>query len=165
MSNILEYKGYHTKVEFNADTMTLRGKVEGINDYIDFECEDLNSIELEFHSAVDDYLAFCEEVGKDPEKEYKGSFNIRIAPELHRKLAYYAFKEDCSLNSIVEKAITAFVDNSHSNETALVETDRTLTETIKMDSGNIGNEKTVSSNGYWGYNAFSTVFRNGVKMK
>jgi len=31
-----------------------------------------------FHDAVDDYLALCEAEGKEPEKAYKGSFNIEI---------------------------------------------------------------------------------------
>ena len=44
--------------------------IEGIHDYVDFEAEDVASVEQEFHSAVDDYLAFCEEVGKVPEREY-----------------------------------------------------------------------------------------------
>lgn len=68
MRNLLEYKGYHTKIEFDTDTMTLRGKIEGINDYIDFEAADVSDIEKEFHSAVDDYIEFCKEVGKEPEK-------------------------------------------------------------------------------------------------
>jgi len=114
MANILEYKGYHTKVEFNSETMTLRGKIEGINDYVDFECKDIASVEKEFHSAVDDYLEFCENVGKTPEREYKGSFNVRISPEIHKKLALRAFRDGCSLNTTVEKAIDSFVDADHS---------------------------------------------------
>lgn len=58
---------------------------------------------------MDDYLEFCKEVGKIPEKEYKGSFNIRIRPELHRALAVAAFKADESINRTVEKAIEAYV--------------------------------------------------------
>lgn len=110
MGNIMEYKGYHTRIEFDTESMTLRGKIEGINDYIDFEASNVAEIEKEFHSAVDDYLQFCKEVGKKPEKEYKGTFNVRIAPELHRKIALCAFKEACSLNAEVEKAIRLFVD-------------------------------------------------------
>ena len=71
MNNMMKYKGYHAKIEFDAESMTLRGKIEGINDYVDFEAGDIFSIEVEFHSAVDDYLEYCKEVGKDPEKEYK----------------------------------------------------------------------------------------------
>ena len=101
MGNIMEYKGYHTKIEIDAESKTLRGKIEGINDYIDFEASDILNIELEFHAAVDYYLEFCKEVGKDPEREYKGTFNVRISPELHKKLALRAFKDGCSLNAEV----------------------------------------------------------------
>ncbi len=110
MKNILEYKGYHAKIEFNADSFTIRGKIDGINDYIDFESDSLDKIEFEFHSAVDDYLAFCEEVGKSPEKEYKGSFNVRVTPELHKEAANIAVKNGMSLNSVVERAIQEYID-------------------------------------------------------
>lgn len=111
MKNIIEYKGYHTKIELDVETMTLRGKIEGINDYVDFEASKITDVEKEFHMAVDDYLEFCKEVSKEPEKEYKGTFNIRISPELHKKLALYAFYDGCSLNAEVEKAIVSFIDN------------------------------------------------------
>ena len=145
MNNMMEYRGYHTKIEFDAETMTLRGKIEGINDYVDFEAGDISSIEVEFHSAVDDYLEFCKEVGKDPEKEYKGTFNVRISPELHKKLALCAFKDGCSLNAEVEKAVYAFVDSDQSQTRALAESVRDLTETIRMDNSRYVNETTVNS--------------------
>ena len=107
-NNYLEYKGYHTVVEFDKDAMTLYGKIEGINDYVDFQCVDPAKVETEFHKAVDDYLAFCEEVGKKPEKEYKGSFNIRIEPVLHKELAVLSDRNGESINSLVEKAIRQF---------------------------------------------------------
>ena len=57
--NILEYKGYHTKIELDTEEMVLRGKIEGINDLVNFESESIQEIEKEFHAAVDDYLEFC----------------------------------------------------------------------------------------------------------
>ena len=108
--NVLEYKGYHTIIEFDAETLVLRGKIEGINDFVNFQSNDSRTITEEFHKAVDEYLAFCEEVGKEPEKEYKGSFNVRIDPALHRRLAVYASKIGESLNCTVEKAIQSYVD-------------------------------------------------------
>lgn len=144
-NNIMEYKGYHTKIEFDAESMVLRGKIEGINDYVDFEAGDISSIEAEFHSAVDDYLEFCKEVGKTPEKEYKGTFNVRISPVLHKKLAFCAFKDGCSLNAEIEKAVAAFVDNDQSQTRALAESVRDLTETIRMDNSRYVNETTVTS--------------------
>ena len=110
-NNILEYKGYHTKVEIDCEDFTIRGKIEGINDLVNFECDDIKDIEAEFHAAVDDYLEFCQEVGKSPEKEYKGTFNVRISPELHKELAQLSSKNGESLNSCVEKAIQQYVNS------------------------------------------------------
>ena len=114
MNDVLEYKGYHTKITFNAESKTLRGIIEGITDFVDFETNDTSEVENEFHAAVDDYLDFCEEVGKAPEKEYKGSFNIRIRPELHKKIAIKALKANESINRTVERAIEEYVaDDKH----------------------------------------------------
>ena len=83
MKNLLEYKGYHAKIEFDSEDLVLRGKIEGIKDLVNFESTDISTVEEEFHAAVDDYLEFCKEVGKEPDKEYRGTFNIRISPDLH----------------------------------------------------------------------------------
>ena len=108
-NNRLEYKGYTTRVEFNSEDLVLRGKIEGIRDLVNFECENVKDVEKEFHEAVDDYLEFCKEVGKQPDKEYKGTFNVRISPELHKRLVNIALKNGDTLNSSVEKAIQAYV--------------------------------------------------------
>ena len=64
MNNVLEYKGYHSKIEFDSKDMILYGKVEGIGDFVSFQSDSIEQIETEFHNAVDDYFDFCEEVGK-----------------------------------------------------------------------------------------------------
>jgi len=109
MNSTFEYKGYRTKIIFDADAMLLHGKIEGIDDLVTFESEDTSKIETEFHRAVDDYLDFCREVGKKPEKEYRGLFNVRINPSLHKRIAAEALKADLSLNAIVEKAIESYI--------------------------------------------------------
>lgn len=110
MKNVFEYKGYSTRIEFDAESMLLHGKIEGINDLVTFESSDANQIENEFHSAVNDYLAFCSEVGKSPEKEYRGLFNVRIKPALHKRLATEAFKNNVTLNTIVEQALRLYIN-------------------------------------------------------
>ena len=67
--NTLEYKGYHTNVEFDAEEGILHGKIEGIIDLVNFESDSMENIAHEFHCAVDDYLIFCEETGKIPDQE------------------------------------------------------------------------------------------------
>lgn len=109
MKNVLEYKGYYTKVEFDSEAFVVRGKIEGIKDLVNFECGDLLRVEEEFHNAVDEYLEFCKEIGKEPDKEYRGTFNIRINPELHKKLVVVAMKNGDTLNATVEKAIKKYV--------------------------------------------------------
>lgn len=59
----------------------------------------------DFHVAVDNYLELCQKEGKEPEKAYKGSFNIRLSPELHKKIAIYAMEHDITLNSFVEQSV------------------------------------------------------------
>ena len=100
-NNILEYKGYYTRLEIDMDTNTLRGKIEGIPDFVNFESASIGSVIKEFHDAVDGCLDFCREVGKEPEREYKGVFNVRIAPELHKRIAIRAFRAGKSLNATV----------------------------------------------------------------
>ena len=102
---------YHHQI-FDADKPSVYGVVEGINDFINFESSEISGIEQEFHNAVDDYLAFCSELGKKPEKEYKGQFNVRISPELHKKLTIVSLKNDDSLNASVEKAIRAYIETN-----------------------------------------------------
>ncbi len=104
-TNVLEYKGYHTKVEYSAEDKVLYGKIEGIKDLVNFECDSLADVEKEFHLAVDDYLAFCKDNGEEPDKPYKGVFQVRISPELHRLVAMAADKKGETLNAFVTDAI------------------------------------------------------------
>ena len=108
-NNILRYKGYSAKPEYSADDKLFYGKILGIDDLVDFSAENAKDLEYEFQNAVDDYLEFCKEIGKEPQKEYSGAFNVRISPELHRKISALAQSEGISLNKAVEQAISAFV--------------------------------------------------------
>ena len=109
MNNVMEYKGYVGSVEFSEEDGLLYGKVMGIRSLISYEGESGKELLSDFHTAVDDYLALCQEKGVKPERAYKGSFNVRISPELHRKIAVCATKQQISLNSFVENALLACV--------------------------------------------------------
>jgi len=110
MKNVLEYKGYFAKIEYSTDDMVLCGKIEGIRDLVNFESSDPSRIEVEFHSAVDDYLELCKELGVSPDKAYSGTFNVRVNPEIHRAAAMTAEKRGLSLNQLVSQAIEDFVN-------------------------------------------------------
>ena len=112
MKNTMEYKGYVGNVEFSEEDEVFFGKVIGIRSLISYEGATAKELIKDFHDAVDDYLALCEAEGVEPEKAYKGSFNIRISPELHKKAIRWAESNQMSLNSFVEKALRLLVASS-----------------------------------------------------
>lgn len=65
--DLLYYKGYSAKPEYSATDRIFYGKILGISDLADFQSENAKELEDEFHKAVDDYLAFCKEIGKEPQ--------------------------------------------------------------------------------------------------
>ncbi|MBO4547438.1 MAG: type II toxin-antitoxin system HicB family antitoxin, partial [Treponema sp.] len=92
-------------VEFSEADGVFYGKVQGIKSLISYEGKNAKELVSDFHGAVDDYLKVCDSNGSEPEKAYKGSFNVRISPELHRKTALYAIRHNSSLNKVVEESL------------------------------------------------------------
>jgi predicted HicB family RNase H-like nuclease len=105
MKDVMKYKDYIGSVHYSTEDEVFFGKVEGINDLISFEGSSVAELKSAFEEAVEDYLELCNLNGKEPEKMYKGSFNIRIRPELHKQAAQRASIEGKSLNQFVEEAI------------------------------------------------------------
>jgi predicted HicB family RNase H-like nuclease len=117
MNDILQYKTYYATVHFSAEDEVFFGEIIGINDLVSFEGTTVKELKKAFHEAVDDYIATCKELGKDPEKTYKGSFNVRIPTELHRQAAIYASVKKISLNDLVRQAIDIIVNKAPDKQT------------------------------------------------
>ena len=79
MNNTMEYRGYVGSVEFSEEDGIFYGKVMGIRALISYEGTTAKELVEDFHTAVDDYLALCENKGVKPEIAYKGSFNVRMS--------------------------------------------------------------------------------------
>ena len=116
MSN-LTYKGYIGSIEPQLETNSLYGKVLYIRDLITYESKTVQELDTEFKASIDDYLDSCSELGKSPDKPFKGSFNIRTGPELHRKAALAA--KGRSLNAFVCEAIQEKVEKVASTEKSM----------------------------------------------
>ena len=110
-NNVLEYKGYWAEIQYSAEDRCLFGKIEAINDLVSFGCENAEEIEKVFHDAVDGYLEDCARHGKNPDKAYKGVFNIRCSPSMHRALATYAIQQSTTLNQVVADAFAEYAHN------------------------------------------------------
>lgn len=105
MKKMLTYKGYHGTVDFSLEDNVLFGQVIDTNSLISYEGTNLDELKKDFRDAIDDYLTACKEHNETPEKAYTGSFNVRLEPEAHRKLALYAKAHGQSLNASVKKAV------------------------------------------------------------
>ena len=103
--NSLTYKNYTGSVNFSEEDEVFYGKIEHINDLITFESDNSHTLKKAFEQAVDDYVAFCKEKGIEPDKTFKGSFNVRTKPSLHKRAYQRAMKKGMSLNKFIESSL------------------------------------------------------------
>lgn len=118
MSQTLQYKGYDGSVELSAEDRVLHGSLLGIRDAVTYEGVDVDSLESNFRAAVDEYLAFCSAEGKVPDQPFKGSFNVRVGPDLHKRAALLAEGHNQRLNAVVSKALEEFFRRPDSGSSA-----------------------------------------------
>ena len=107
----MQYKGYHALLQYDASDDCFVGTVLGIKDSLNFQGRTVDELKKAFHESIDNYLDLCKKIGKAPEKEYSGTFNIRISSELHRKAALLAEAENVSLNRIITRAIDKYLSD------------------------------------------------------
>jgi predicted HicB family RNase H-like nuclease len=105
MNDIIQYKSYYAEIHFSSEDEVFYGKLIGINDLVNFEADSVKGLKIAFAEAVEDYIYFCKEIKKTPEKTYKGSFNVGIPSELHRQAAVFASLKKVSLNDFVRYAL------------------------------------------------------------
>ena len=105
MINSMSYKGYTVSMVFDAEDKVIVGRVQDIDDIISFHGESVAEFELNFHMAIEDYLAASKQLGSTPEKPASGKVMLRIAPEVHAAALKAAAKSGTSLNKWAEGAL------------------------------------------------------------
>ena len=78
---MLEYKGYHATIQYDAEDKIFVGEVFGIADSLNFHGTSVSKL------------------------QDRGTFNVRILPKLHKRAALEAAKQNITLNQYVVKAI------------------------------------------------------------
>lgn len=101
MTQTLLYKGYQGTVDADVESNVLHGKILFINDLVTYEADTLPELKKEFETSVDDYLETCKEIGKEPDKPFSGTFNIRIGKEIHQQIARIAASDSISINQFI----------------------------------------------------------------
>jgi predicted HicB family RNase H-like nuclease len=129
--NVLQYQDYQGEVTFDTDRLVIR--ILHIDDFITTEVDSASQAQAAFEELVDDYIASCAELGKQPCKPFKGSFNVRMTPKLHKQAAFAAAAEGATLNSFV---VLAIEQKLHADEVDAISTSvaRTMAEYMMRHS-------------------------------
>ena len=110
--NTMTYKGSIGSVNYSDKDQVFFGKIEGINGLVNFEGESVKELTTAFHEAVDDYLAYCEDEGIEPDKSYTGVLNVRLTPSIHRQIAMLALQAGISINAYIKEALEEKVEEA-----------------------------------------------------
>lgn len=105
MKNFLHYKNYYGSVHFDNKELIFFGKIEFIRASISYEATDAKGLKRAFEEAVNDYLDMCHSQKIEPETPFKGSLNIRLGPELHRRVAIAAEQHHLSINKFIAETL------------------------------------------------------------
>ena len=109
MSGTLEYDGYVGSVSYSDRDEVFHGKLEGIRDLVTYEATDVAGLKRAFVEAVEDYLVTCQRGSKKPDTPFKGTFNVRVGTELHKRAAMYATENRKKLNTVVSEALEHYL--------------------------------------------------------
>jgi predicted HicB family RNase H-like nuclease len=99
------YKGYTARVDYDPEEEMLVGRVAHIRDVVTFYARDLETLEREFHTSVDEYISFCREQGGEPERPFSGRVLLRLDPAVHKAASAAAREEGTSVNAWLSRAI------------------------------------------------------------
>jgi len=105
MKDFMHYKNYYGSVHFDEDDLILYGKIEFIRALVTYEASNAKDLKKSFEDAVDDYLNTCRKQKIKPELPFKGSLNIRIGSELHRRIAIAAEQAHLSINKFITEKL------------------------------------------------------------
>lgn len=112
MNNVLSYKGYAARIEFDPDDRLFFGRIAAIEDIVTFHGETVDELVNHFEEAVDDYLATCEKLGQQPNKPYSGKIMLRVPVEIHAAVATAAQVSGKSINQWATDALDKAVQLS-----------------------------------------------------
>jgi len=101
----MTHKGYAALVEFDAEDHIFAGRLVGIDDIVTFHGASVDELEAAFREAVDHYLDTSVRIGRKPQKPYSGKLMLRVAPDLHARVATAAELSGKSLNQWAAEAL------------------------------------------------------------
>jgi len=105
MKNVMTYKGYAARIEFDERDNIFTGKIIGIADSITFHGETVKELRADFQAAIDHYTADCAVTARRPLKAASGKLMLRVSPEVHARALATAKTAGKSLNQWAEEVL------------------------------------------------------------
>lgn len=110
MKNIMRYKGYWAEIRYSDEDECFFGIIEGLkNDSISFEGTTIQELKTDFKDAINHYLEVCRLTNSEPEKQCKGSLNVRLGVELHNKAKMKSIEKNISINELIKEAVALYL--------------------------------------------------------
>jgi predicted HicB family RNase H-like nuclease len=95
------HEGYIAEIELDEDAGAFHGCTINTRAVLTFVGKTVEELQQAFAETIEDYREWCQERGVEPEKPYSGTLSLRIAPELHRRVAEQAAKAGESINQFI----------------------------------------------------------------
>ena len=109
MTDLMSHRGYYGSVHLDEEELIFYGKLEFIRALVTYEGNTARQLRTSFEEAVDDYLKTCKQRKIETEVPFKGSLNVRLGKELHRKIAVAATQRDLSINSYIKSLLETYI--------------------------------------------------------
>jgi len=103
--NTMTYLGYAAKIEYSDEDRCFVGRVAGIRDVIGFHADNVTALRAAFEEAVEDYLIYCAECGRAPQRPASGKISLRIPPEVHAAVTVAADVSGKSVNQWISDTL------------------------------------------------------------
>lgn len=101
----MTHDAYVATVELDQDAGLFHGEVINTRDVLTFQGRTLDELQTAFADTIADYIEWCRERGKEPQRPYSGNFTVRLSPELHRRVATAAARSGKSVNGFVAETL------------------------------------------------------------
>ncbi|MBI9082336.1 MAG: type II toxin-antitoxin system HicB family antitoxin [Desulfobacterales bacterium] len=103
--NMMKYKGYVARIEYDEEDRIFVGRLAGIDDIVSFHGTTVDELEAAFHESVDHYLEVSVRTGRPAQKPYSGNLMLRISPDIHAAVATASQVRGKSINQWVAEVL------------------------------------------------------------
>ena len=103
--NMMKYRGYIARIEYDEEDRIFVGHLAGIKDIVGFHGSTVDELESAFHESVDNYIAISEETGRPAQKPYSGKLMLRVPADVHAAVATAAEVHGKSINQWASEAL------------------------------------------------------------